>query len=467
MNEAAWRRLLSQIRDGMVVPVVGPQLLVGRDGEPSLQARVARRLLQMHEGEPGAEDPDAPLPPLRELHEAVSRLKPHASLQDLYGDVHAALQELTAGDDEAVVPPPLRQLAQISDFRLLVTLTPDDLLARSLRRRCAVNEIVHSPRLPTSEGRDLLPDWLNRPGEVHLLYLFGKSRPAPMFALHDEDVLEYAHNLIARGGHVPGAFLGELQERSLLLLGCSFPDWLGRFFLRVTNKSRLSEKAKREWLIEEPQPEAALTGFLRSYSRDTEVLSQVPPAQFVAELHRRWSAEQAARPAAAAAGTPAGAAPPPRPLFFISYSRATDLPRAQALFEALLKVGVAEGEIWFDRRNIEPGHDFAQRIEDGIRGCRYFLPLLSEAALAREEAFVFREWRAADDRRQGMNRPFLFPVIVDEDYEPERYGVDPVRAWAPLDFGHAPDGVPDGRLMSRLKALVREARRPEVAHGSA
>ncbi|WP_157269661.1 toll/interleukin-1 receptor domain-containing protein [Azohydromonas aeria] len=465
MNEAAWRRLLGQIRDGMVVPVVGAQLLVGAGGQPPLQSRVARLLLQWHADD--GIDPDMPLPAFRELQEAVSLLKPRVNLQDLYGDVHAALRELTAGDDAAVVPEPIRQLAQISDFRLLVTLTPDELLARSLRRRCAVNEIVHSPRLPTSEGRDLPLDWQSRAGEAQLLYLFGKSRAAPMFAIHDEDVLEYAHNIMARGGHVPATFLGELQERSLLLIGCNFPDWLGRFFLRVTNKSRLSEKAKREWLIEELQPEAGLTSFLRSYSRDTEVLSSLPPARFVAELHRRWSAEQAARAgeagpggAGAAAAVPAG--PPPQPLFFISYSRATDLPRAEALFQALLKVGVSEGEIWFDRQSIEPGHDFAQRIFDGIRGCRYALPLLSDRALQREEAFVFREWRAINDRQRGMNRSFIFPVIVDGDYEPERYQAEPVRPWLELDFGHAPEGVPDGRLMSRLKALVREARRPDA-----
>lgn len=465
MNEAAWRRLLSQIRDGMVVPVVGPQLLVGTDGLPPLQARLARLLLEWHEGAEGL-DTEAPLPPFRELNEAVARLKPSANLQDLYGDVHAALQEITRGDDEALVPLPLRQLAQITDFKLLVTLTPDDLLARCLRRRCALNEIVHSPRLPTSEGRDLPADWPARAGEAYLLYLFGKSRPAPMFALHEEDVLEYAHNLIARGGHVPGAFLGELQERSLLLLGCNFPDWLGRFFLRVTNKNRLSEKAKREWLIEEMQPEAGLTGFLRCYSRDTEVLSQMAPAQFVAELHRRWSADQAARAAESAGGGTSAAATPPgppvQPLFFISYSRTTDLAHAQALLEALLKVGVSASEVWFDKQSIEPGHDFAQRIFDGIRGCRYFVPLLSRATLQREEAFVFREWRAANERQQGMNRSFVFPVIVDEDYEPEAYDAPSVRAWTQLDFGHAPLGQPDGRLLSRLKSLVREARRPEA-----
>lgn len=41
LNEAAWKRLLSQIRDACVVPVIGPELLVGRGGEGGLPRRIA------------------------------------------------------------------------------------------------------------------------------------------------------------------------------------------------------------------------------------------------------------------------------------------------------------------------------------------------------------------------------------------------------------------------------------------
>ena len=76
---------------------------------------------------------------------------------------------------------------------------------------------------------------------MQLLYLFGKSRPTPLYSIHDEDVLEYAHNVIARGSHAPTSFLGALQDRNLLLIGCNFPDWLSRFMLRATRKGRLAE----------------------------------------------------------------------------------------------------------------------------------------------------------------------------------------------------------------------------------
>ncbi|NMG00796.1 TIR domain-containing protein [Aromatoleum toluolicum] len=459
MNDAAWNRLISQIRDGYVVPVLGPQLLVGPDGRESLQRRVAERLLAMHDCDV---DP-ADLPPFRELDAAVARLRlTDASPEELYGDVDAAIQELSATGD-AVLPAPLRQLAEITDFRLFVTLTPDGLLARCLRLRGAVNEIVHSPKLPTSESRDLPADWARRAGEVQLLYLFGKARPAQLFAIHDEDVLEYAHNIMSRGSQVPTGFLGELLDRNLLLIGCNFPDWLSRFFLRLTSKDRLSLKAKREWMVEQQEPESSLSGFLRSYSKGTQIIAQQRPADFVAELYRRWKADQDSRQkddTETGVGILPRADVPSRALFFISYSRATDQARAEAILEALLSLGLAEGEVWFDRQTIEPGNDFADRILDGIRGCRYFLPLLSAAADQRDEAFVFIEWRKANERFQAMNRDFIVPVIVDAEYEPERYTAEPVRAWGGLDFGHAPEGVPDGRLLAKLKSLVRDARRP-------
>jgi hypothetical protein len=438
MTENDWKRLLRQIRGGYVVPVLGPQLLAGLDGASTVQRRVATRLLEQHRIEP----PE--LLPFRELNTAVSAIleqeRGRSTAQDLYTDVYDLLDEAVREQD--AVPEPIRQLADISDFKLFVTMTGDSMLADCLRRRRRVQEIVHAPKLPSSEWRDLAPAWSEQPAEANVLYLFGKARPAPLYAIHDEDVLEYAHNVISRGSNVPVNFVNALQERSLLLLGCGLSDWLGRFFLRLINKDRLSEKARREWLIEPVQAGDGLTSFVRIFSSGTEFHSGIPPAAFVAELHRRWLLERQAD----AAGPVQGETwiPPTGSLFFISYSRLTDMAKAEAMVRSLMDLGVAENEIWFDRRAIEPGEEFGQEILEGIRNCRYFLPLLSEAAMAREEAFVFREWRAANYRRQSMQRRFVIPVIVDEDYEPSRcIASSAVVDWNGLDFGFAPGGSPD------------------------
>jgi hypothetical protein len=236
---------------------------------------------------------------------------------------------------------------------------------------------------------------------------------------------------------------------------------LSRFFLRATRQTRLGSQAdeRREWLIEPLEPEESLTCFLRSYSRDTEILAETPPMNFVADLHQRWMAEYGAGQDQSV--TSRGWPQQSRTIFFISYSRKTDLPKAESLYQALLKLGVIGSEVWFDRREIEPGQDFQHRIIDGIRGCRYFLALLSDAGSSREEAFVFDEWQEANARNKAMNRDFIFPVVVDADYDPKRYVAKPLRDgdWDRLDFCHAPNGVPDERMMTKLTRLLREARR--------
>lgn len=455
MNAASWKRLIDKIHENNVVPIIGSRLLVAPDGQHSLLEQVARELLK-DSGQPA----DVPLTPFRELNEAVSLLRGSCDPQDLYDAVNDAIQRVMHPKPPGTppIPAPIRQLAQIADFRLFVTVTPDDLLAECLRQRCAVTEIVHSPNLPGSEGKDLPSDWQSRPGEVQLLYLFGKSRSAPMFAIHDEDILEYAHNVISHGKEVPTAFLEELQQRNLLLLGCNFPDWLARFFLRSMVQKRLSEKDRRAWVIEPLQPEESLTLFLRGYSRETEVLSQDSPVDFVAELCQNWMEMYGGAPEQGKAAVEE--MPPRGAMFFISYSRKSDATHAESMHQALLRQGVAEAEIWYDRITLEPGLDYQRRIIDGIDGCRYFIPLVSEATNSREEAFVFREWREACDRSRAMNRDFVLPVIVDAEYHPDSYEAAPVWEWRreKIDFGHAPGGIPDARLEARIRQLIRDAR---------
>src|SRR5262249_51446393 len=152
-------------------------------------------------------------------------------------------------------------------------------------------------------------------------------------------------------------------------------------------QSRLGSQAedRREWLVEPLKPEESLTCFLQSYSKDTEILADSAPMDFVAELHRRWMAEY--RPDQRPLTSNTGGSTPSQAMFFISYSRQTDLPRAESLYQALVKLGALESEVWFDRQAIDPGQDFRLRILDGIRNCRYFLALLSIEADRREEGF--------------------------------------------------------------------------------
>ncbi len=462
LDDRFWNRLLTAIEEGQVVPVIGSQLLTwnGQDKMQSLQQRVAMRVLEFNKFDTASVN----LTPHRELHEVVTLLKPMpgVKLQDLYGDITEALNAVTKEPDFKM-PESIEKLAAISSFKLLVTLTPDNLLAQALLKRCGVNEIVHSPSLPTSEAGDLATDWMKKPGEVNLLYLFGKAKSTPVFAIHDEDTLEYAHNLLSRGSNVPLRFLGELQQRGLLFIGSNFQDWLSCFLLRLTNQTRLAKKETRAWLVEDANicPELAL--FLYGFSQETEIISELSPQAFINELHARWLVRNTP-----AEGRPSGPNPQPttNPLsvaFFISYSRDTDLPAAEKLYQTLREQGLAENEIWFDRTAIEPGGDFQKLIYDGIRSCRYFLPLISTAADDLKEKFFRSEWNAAIDRSKKMARgeEFVVPIILDEEYKPQNYVRVPKEWSNTIDFGHAPGGIADDRTRQHLQDIIRELRRGE------
>jgi hypothetical protein len=441
---------MDKIQENNVVPIIGSRLLVGSDGQTSLPAQVATRLMNDHGKKPG----EIALPPFREINEVVSQLKEEIDPVDLCDDVRRAIHAVINAKG-FTMPEPIAQLAAIASFRHFVTLTPDDLLVRCLgRRRCSVNEIIHSLDPAERGGNDLPSDWQTRQGEVNVLYLFGKAHAESTFAIHDEDVLEYAHKVITDGRLTLKNILGVLHNKSLLLIGCNFPEWLSRFFLRAINRNRLGENYRRSWLIEQLKPEESFTYFLKSYGTGTEVLSDLSPIEFVAELYRRWMNEHGT----AAEGPEAAVeeSVPRGTMFFISYSRQTDRARAESLQQSLLKLGITENEVWFDRHSIEPGQNFRSRIFDGIRGCRYFLPLLSRSCDSRKEAFVFKEWEQAE-ARLPMNREFIFPIIVDNDFEPGSYTAPIIPKWRDernIDFAHAPDGLPDERLEKKLRELV-------------
>ncbi|SFK35135.1 TIR domain-containing protein [Nitrosomonas aestuarii] len=453
MDDKSWNRLLRRIEDGLVVPVIGQQVLTcGKDND-SLQSQIAQHLLKQYDIEPV----HISLTPFNQLNDVVIQIKKEQEydLQDLYADIHDAIKYLTTGPD-AHIPEPVRQIAAITSFQLFITLTPDDQLARTLRERCAVNEIIYSPYLPTSEGSDLPSDWQARHGEVQLLYLFGKARAGPMFAVHDEDLLEYVHNIIARGSHVPVKFLDELQQRSLLLIGCNFPEWLSRFFLRLTKQGRLLDtQRKREWLIENNCLDKNLVYFLESYSTGTKLISDISPTAFISELHQRWLARNKAVEHASSSKTgtvPRGA------LFFVSYCRGTDSLSATTLMESLQSQGVSSNEIWFDKNSIEPGNDLRNRILEGIQTCRYFIPLISKNADSLDEKYFRREWHEAIERSKAIQgRTFIFPIIVDQDFKLETYRCIP-HEFKQLLIGHAPVGQPDEQTNAALKKLVRSER---------
>jgi hypothetical protein len=455
-----WEELLAQIEAAEIIPIVGPELLtVTLDGqEIPLYQVVAERLLSKY-GAAGS----VPLRRYHELNDAVSALVQRGRrVQDLYRPINDIVR--TMGEsltDDSLRP--LRDLARISGLRVFVSTTPDDWLTRAIdlerhAGRARTDAIVFAPKLASGTLADL-PE---SPSSAYtaVCHLFGKASPSPfVFAIHDEDTLEFIHNLQLNGAEGMKRLISALRQRNLLLIGCNFADWLGRFFIRVANTQRLADnRVKREFLIERSaEGEGSLTLFLERFSPDTWVFPG-NARDFVAELSRRWAERHPENQASAA---PVPEAAPPRArveeTVFVSYSR-TDAAAARQLFGELDELGVDVA--WFDKSALKPGDGWEQTIRDAIGGCYLFLPLVSANTELRDEGFFREEWMLASQRsRRIQGRKFIIPVVIDTSYDGDagRFRLVP-DSFASAQFGHAPDGRLSAELLDEIRRLIRERR---------
>jgi len=318
--------------------------------------------------------------------------------------------------------------------------------------------IVFAPKLASGTLGDL-PE-VRSSGYTAVCYLFGKASPSPfVFAIHDEDTLEFIHNLQLNAAEGMKLLFSELRTQNLLLIGCDFPDWLSRFFIRLSNTQRLADnRSKREFMIEQSADAGgSLTYFLERFSPDTWVLSG-RAREFVAELTQRWQkshlrSEQRQDVMDVAVPT----LPRTNETFFISYSR-TDLSAARRLFAGLQKIGADVA--WFDKSDLKPGDDWEQKIRNAISGCYLFLPVLSAGTETREEGFFLEEWTLASERaRRIQGRKFIVPIVVDMDYDGNggRFQLVP-ESFRATHFGHAPEGGMSDDLRNELTRLIRERR---------
>jgi hypothetical protein len=139
-SEEFWDDLLAYVEDGRVVPVVGPELhtIVIGGREIPLYRALAEQLLKKYgleacdaDGAIPPSDDKAPLRKDLELNDAVSGISQRGRrVADLYRPINDELRKLLAAQPE--IPQPLCDLARITDFRLFVSTTFDDTLARAI-----------------------------------------------------------------------------------------------------------------------------------------------------------------------------------------------------------------------------------------------------------------------------------------------------------------------------------------------
>jgi hypothetical protein len=460
MNEEFWGDLLDRIQDQTLVTVVGTNAAVvnGDDAEQTLSSLIGERLAERFPGtvSPGLTMDEAVAAFLRERGRDQVELR-------MYSAINSIIKELDPEPGAA-----LRDLAAIDDLHLFVSTTPDRLLAKALNevrfQGRPAREITFSLNQSTSEQADN-QEKAEKTDSV-VLSLFGQSAAAPQYAIHEEDRLEWIHALLSAAAGVPEWLNYQLKNQPMLFVGCELPDWFGRFLLRLSSKLRLSMESTPFFLAgcSTSREPSSLSTFLDMYCRTTLVQQlDMEPTEFVAELRRRWEQKRPTRSA-----TPVVTVGAPSPVvrskseIFISYRR-EDAEAARRLCDAITALG---GDAWLDSRRLSPGDAWQQEILSRIRRTvGLFIPIISANTERTGEGYVFREWDEAQERsRSILGRRFIVPVVVDKDYtgDPSRYERIP-ESFRKADFGQAPAGNPDERLVEMLIAEIRTMRCPDAA----
>ena len=450
-DDEFWEELLAYVEERRVVPFVGSALLAVEGG--TLYQLLARRLAEKLRIEAAA------LPAKPDLNDVASAfLSRGGRREEVYPKLRLILRDLNPTS-----PPALEKLAAIGGFELFVSLTFDSLLADALNRvRFAGDtrtlQLAYSP----ARADDLPRDWDRRetPAVYHLL---GKLSAAPEFAVTDEDVLEFVTSLQGDTRR-PNLLFDELRGSHLLVIGADLPEWLSRFFLRVTKARQLSLARSEKEIIVDPsiQRDARLVSFVRNFSYGTRLVDQDPVA-FVDELHRRWTESgrgrapgKIAAPTLEDEGNTARDAMRPGSVF-LSYAK-EDLPRVLKLKATLDRAGV---EAWLDKERLEAGDLYDQKIRRFIKTCAVFIPVISGNTEKRVEGYFRREWKLAAERAQGIAEhiPFILPVVVDDTPE---YGATVPECFLSAQWTRLVDGESGGEFEQRLGSIVADFQRRQA-----
>jgi TIR domain/SIR2-like domain len=419
--EERWESLLDTIELGKVVPIVGRRLsLVDVDGGKPMPLQKAAAERMAHDL--GVD----PLPAgwgLAELHRAMAE-KDTFDLDAF----HPKLKRMVAGMTPYLQP--LRQLAEISHFRLFLSTSFDGFLEQAVREVRGSGESVCAYTFAPGYENPQRP--IARAGEVCVYHLLGSRDTCPNWAVTAEELVEFVLGLLSEK-YRPEQLFAALKDKHLLAIGCQIPDWLGRFFLRALRNGPISEQKGSNVLVEDAlEADAAFGRYLQMFGKKALVVPG-DAVGFVDELHRRWKARvgdaapanpagAGARPVAVAAAAETAASERPAKVF-LSYAH-DDGAMAQQLYDYLRGQGI---DVWKDDRYdaLAKGANWDHEIRRQIADCACFVAVISRHTTDTSESYFWKEWNLALQRSQQMDslrRRFIFPVLGDRGVDlPEQF----------------------------------------------
>jgi hypothetical protein len=423
--EIDWEELIDNISDGSVIPIIGNEMYKFKlDGEFVIIDDYLSSKLQQENNMPSSTR--------LSLIETISYLEKEKNVS--INKIIRRLKEMV--EEIAFEFPLLNAILKVSKFNFFTNTTVyNSLLEKNLKaaRGQEAVSIDFSIRSKFADCDDI--DKLTTP---HVFNVFGSFKSADP-ALHEEEMLEFTASFKERMNDNAINILDALKNKTLLFLGCSHPDWLIRFFLRVLSNERVNDWLNRRSKIivvndlsvdRQKQIEFFKNYKAITYSGNTN--------EFVEELTSNWSQQnpEAVKPK----------------MVFLSYTQ-KDVSAVENLKAAL--GNLHNVTCWYDKEKLFSGDNFEFTIISNIRNADLFIPIISNNSLT-EDKYVLDEWAKADAVNKfreldGKKERYLMPIVIDN----ADLNNNIVRKYYPqLSIEPVPEGKANEAFISRLKNVL-------------
>jgi TIR domain/SIR2-like domain len=344
-----------------------------------------------------------PLPDIVNFRSIVTQLLSQAvTIDSIRNVLRNETKKLT---NDQILLDVYRKVITINGFRIFVSVNVDNFLERAFeaegKKYNQVNFYFQDAGTdPVDKPDNALPDIFNLMGNIE----WGK------FAASDEESLECLYKIKNDTSDKIKYLTDALEGKTLMLIGCSFPDWLMRFFIRIISNETFTQKTRAKYLAgDHVLQDIDLKEFLKNNSTAVLPVGDDTGKQtddrfenslaFVNELFNQCN-------------QPGDAAAQPlryKELVFLSYSR-DDSAIAEKFKNEFERNGV---NVFYDKDSLKTGGDYDNELTQKIKTCDFFVPLISKHSIENKSRYAYdTEWSFAIAYNDDKN--YIRPYIIDD-----------------------------------------------------
>jgi len=331
-----WDELLDFIAEKKLTPILGKEMYTFKDADKlaPLDNYLSQKILELHK----ISDYNA-----ASLSQAVNYLEIEKKVKSM--DIIRKLKSIVK--DINFELPVLNKLLSITDLNYFInTAVYNTVLENKIfeTRKLKANSINFSINEPFPDCPDL-----EKLTEPFVFNVFGSLLNTVDPALSEEDMLEYTGFFKEK---MSGAtnIVSALKNKNLLFLGCTFPDWMVRFALRLISNEPLHEWGTKRTIIVINDP-SELRDEQNNFLKNYDVITyEGRTSEFINELNDQWKKRN---PNTGKTKS-----------IFLSYTRA-DMEAVESMKKGIEQLGNVT--CWYDKRELEPGDDWREKIVVNIR----------------------------------------------------------------------------------------------------